>query len=116
MRVAGKDVHFTLDFQQAEVHEADRKDGSREDGWKFRHVRSGHRGRICSACSAFEVYDKFPNILLSTVEYKNTGSERSRHRKKRESEAPLECSTRGREGASMGNVVVSWRQLRLGER
>jgi len=43
-------------------------------GWRFRRGRLGRRGRDLQRVLALEVYDKYPNILLSTVEYKNTGA------------------------------------------
>ena len=53
---------------------SDREDGSRQTGGDSSAAASGHRGRILQRVLALEVYDKFPNILLSTVEYKNTGA------------------------------------------
>ena len=73
VRVAGKDVHFTLDFQQAEVHEAIGKMGvGKRVEIPARPL--GPSGTDLQRVLALEVYDKFPNILLSTVEYKNTGA------------------------------------------
>ncbi len=73
VRVAGKDVHFTLDFQQAQVHEAIGKMGV---GKRVEIPAGllGPSGTNLQRVLALEVYDKFPNILLSTVEYKNTGT------------------------------------------
>jgi alpha-galactosidase len=73
VRVAGKDVHFTLDFQQAQVHEAIGKMGvGKRVEIPARPL--GPSGTDLRRVLALEVYDKFPNILLSTVEYKNTGA------------------------------------------
>src|SRR6267378_4100753 len=73
VRVGGKDVHFTLDFQQAKVQEAIGKMGvGKRVEIPARPL--GHSGTDLQRVLAFEVYDKFPNILLSTVEYKNTGT------------------------------------------
>ena len=73
VRVAGKDVHFTLDFQQAKVHEAIGKMGvGKRVEIPARPL--GPSGTDLQRVLALEVYDKFPNILLSTVEYKNTGA------------------------------------------
>ncbi len=71
-RIAGKDVHFTLDFQQAQVHEALGKMGP---GKRIEIPARplGPSGTDLQRVLALEVYDNFPNILLSTVEYKNTG-------------------------------------------
>ncbi|HKM48534.1 MAG TPA: alpha-galactosidase [Terriglobales bacterium] len=72
VRIAGKDVHFTLDFQQAQVHEAIGKMGvGKRVEIPARPL--GPSGTNLQRVLALEVYDKFPNILLSTVEYKNTG-------------------------------------------
>jgi hypothetical protein len=73
VRVGGKDVHFTLDFQQAQVHEAIGKMGvGKRVEIPARPL--GPAGTDLQRVLALEVYDKFPNILLSTVEYKNTGT------------------------------------------
>jgi alpha-galactosidase len=72
VRVAGKDVHFTLDFQQAAVHEAIGKMGvGKRVEIPARPL--GPSGTELQRVLALEVYDNFPNILLSTVEYKNMG-------------------------------------------
>ena len=70
--VAGKDVHFALDFQQAQVREATGKMGA---GKRVEiPARQLGLGTDLQRVLALEVYDQFPNILLSTVEYKNTGA------------------------------------------
>jgi alpha-galactosidase len=68
-----KDLHFTLDFPQAEVHEAMGKMGA---GKRIEIPARplGPSGADLQRVLALEVYDKFPNILLSTVEYKNAGA------------------------------------------
>ena len=73
VKVAGKDVHFTLDFQQAQVHEAIGKMGA---GKRIEIPARplGPSGMELQRILALEVYDNFPNILLSAVEYKNTGA------------------------------------------
>ncbi len=73
VRVSDKDVRITPNFQQAEVHEATGKMGS------GKRVEIAARTLGLSAPSlqcllALEVYDRFPNILLSTVGCKNTGT------------------------------------------
>jgi alpha-galactosidase len=73
VRAAGKDVHFTLDFQQAEVHEAMGKMGAGKRV-EIPARPLGPSGTNLQRILAIEVYDKFPNILLSAVEYKNTSS------------------------------------------
>jgi len=71
--VAGKDVHFTLDFQQAQVQEAIGKMGvGKRVEIPARPL--GPSGTGLQRVLALEVYDNFPNILLTTVEYKNTGA------------------------------------------
>jgi len=73
VKVAGKDVHFTLDFQQAQIHEAIGKMGA---GKRIEIPARplGPSGMELQRVLALEVYDNFPNILLSAVEYKNTGA------------------------------------------
>ena len=73
VQVGGKDVHFVLDFQQAQVHEAIGKMGVGkriEIPARPLDPSGTHLQRVL----ALEVYDNFPSILLSTVEYKNTGA------------------------------------------
>ena len=73
VRVGDKDVHFALDLDHAQVREAT---GKWESGKRVeipaRPLRS--TGTELQSVLALEVYDNFPNILLSTVEYKNTGA------------------------------------------
>jgi alpha-galactosidase len=68
-----EDVHFTLDFQQAQVHEAIGKMGA---GKRIEIPARplGPSGTELQRVLALEVYDNFPNILLSAVEYKNAGA------------------------------------------
>jgi alpha-galactosidase len=73
VRVGGKDVHFTLDFQKAQVHEAVGKMGAGKRV-EIPARPLGPSGTGLQRVLALEVYDKFPNILLSTVEYKNAGA------------------------------------------
>jgi hypothetical protein len=73
VRVRGKDVHFTLDFQQAQVREAIGKMGAGKRV-EIPARPLGPSGTDLQRVLALEVYDKFPNILLSTVEDKNTGA------------------------------------------
>jgi len=73
LQVAGKDVHFILDFGSARVLEAVGKMGvGKRIEIPARPL--GPSGLAMEPVLAVEVYDKFPNILLSTVEYKNTGA------------------------------------------
>jgi alpha-galactosidase len=68
-----EDLHFTLDFQQAQVHEAIGKMGA---GKRIEIPARplGPSGTELQRVLALEVYDNFPNILLSAVEYKNAGA------------------------------------------
>ena len=72
VRVGGKDLHLKLDFAQAHVQEATGKMGA----GKRVEIPAESLGTSTNlrAVLALEVYDKFPNILLSTVEYKNAGT------------------------------------------
>jgi len=70
---AGKEIHFTLDFEQAQVLEAVGKLGvGKRVEIPARPL--GPSGTNLQRILALEIYDQFPNILLSTVEYKNTGT------------------------------------------
>ena len=71
--VAGKDVHFTLDFQSARVLESVGKMGAGKRV-EIDARPLGPPGTDLQRVLEFEVYDKFPNILLSAVAYKNTGA------------------------------------------
>ena len=71
--VAGKEIHFTLDFQLAKVMEAAGKMGAGKRV-EIPARPLGPSGTNLQRVLAFEIYDQFPNILLSTVEYKNTGT------------------------------------------
>ncbi len=73
VRVGGTDVHFTLDLQQAQVREAIGKMGAGKRV-EIPARPLGPSGMDLQPIVAFEVYDNYPNILLSTVEYKNTGT------------------------------------------
>jgi alpha-galactosidase len=73
VRVAGKDLHFVPDIEHARVLEAIGKMGSGK--------RIEIPGRTLASSEiqiqpvlALEVYDQFPNILLSALEYKNAGT------------------------------------------
>ncbi|MGA9528286.1 MAG: alpha-galactosidase [Terriglobales bacterium] len=70
--VGKEDVHFALDFKQTQVREAIGKMGI----GKRVEIPARALGRLAADMQgvlALEVYDQFPNILLSTVQYKNTG-------------------------------------------
>jgi hypothetical protein len=69
----GKEVHFVLDFDQAKVLESIGKLG------RGKHIeipahRLGPGDAKIQRTLTLEAYDDFPNLLLSTVEYKNTGN------------------------------------------
>ena len=73
VRVGAVDVPFDFDLRDAQVHEATGKMGigKRVEIPGHRRMQSGP-GLGCKL--QLEVYDKFPNILLSSVEYTNTGT------------------------------------------
>jgi alpha-galactosidase len=71
--VGGKEVHFTLDFQQVRVLEAVGKMGAGKRV-EIPARPLGPAGADVQRMLALEVYDAFPNILLSTVDYRNTGT------------------------------------------
>jgi alpha-galactosidase len=69
----GKEIHFTLDFSQARVSEALGKMGLGK-----RVEIPGHTtapsGEPITNTVAFEAYDTFPNLLLTSAAYRNTGN------------------------------------------
>ena len=70
---AGKEIHFTLDFGQTKITESIGKLG------RGKHVEIpaqpiGPSGTSLRRTLHVEVYDDFPNILLSSVAYTNTGN------------------------------------------
>ena len=72
VRVAGQDIRFTLDFASVQVHQAAGKMGpGKRVEISARPSDSSHAS--LQRILALEVYDDFPNILLTTVEYKNAG-------------------------------------------
>ena len=71
--LSGKEIHFTLDFEQAHVLEAVGKMGAGKRV-EIPARPLGPSGTNPQRVLAFEIYDEFPNVLLSTVEYKNTGT------------------------------------------
>ena len=66
----GTDVHFILDFDQASVLESIGKLGRGKRITIPAHLL-GHPASSIQRVLAVEAYDDFPNLLLSTVEYKN---------------------------------------------
>ncbi len=74
VRSGDKDVHFTLDLQQAQVREAIGKLGVGKRVEIPARPLGPSSGMDLQCVLAIEVYDQFPNILLSTVEYKNSGA------------------------------------------
>ena len=73
VRVGGKDVHFALDFPAAQVLEAAGKlgAGKRIEIPALPQEVSGIR---LQRILALELYDKFPSVLLISLEYKNAGA------------------------------------------
>ncbi len=72
VRAGGRDLPFKLDFGQAQVRDATGKMGA---GKRVEiPAQSLETSSSLQAVLALEVYDNFPNILLSTVEYKNAGA------------------------------------------
>ena len=69
----GADVHFILDFDQAKILESIGKLGRGKHVEIPAHVLGNAPGGIQRVLTV-EAYDDFPNLLLSTVDYKNTGA------------------------------------------
>jgi alpha-galactosidase len=73
VRIGGKDVHFALDLDHAQVSEATGKMGAGKRV-EIPERELGSLDTELQSVLAVEVYDNFPNVLLSTVEYKNAGA------------------------------------------
>jgi alpha-galactosidase len=71
--VAGKDVHFVLDFDQAKVQEATGKLGRGKQIEIPAHLLNPV-GPALQRTLTVEAYDDFPNLILSRAAYKNVGS------------------------------------------
>ncbi|HEX4485631.1 MAG TPA: glycoside hydrolase family 36 protein [Terriglobales bacterium] len=69
----GKEIHFTLDFSQARVSEALGKMGLGKRVEIPGHA-TGSTGEPMTNTLAFEAYDTFPNLLLTSAAYRNTGN------------------------------------------
>jgi hypothetical protein len=71
--IGGKEVHFTLDFQQSQVLEAFGKMGAGKQ-LEIPARPLGPSGTDLQRVLVFEAYDRYPNILFASVEYKNVGT------------------------------------------
>lgn len=69
----GKDVHFTLDFSQAKVLESQGKMGRGKRVEVPARPLSPDAGEVQRVLT-LEAYDDMPNVVLSTVDYRNTGN------------------------------------------
>ena len=69
----GADVHFVLDFDQAKTLESIGKLGRGKHIEIPAHLLGNTTAGIQRVLTV-EAYDDFPNLLLSTVEYKNAGN------------------------------------------
>ncbi|GAC1685272.1 MAG: alpha-galactosidase [Terriglobales bacterium] len=69
----GKNIYFTLEFDRAKVTEASGKLG-RGKRLEIPASPLGPSGSGLQRSVQVEVYDDFPNLLLSSVDYKNSGS------------------------------------------
>ncbi len=70
----GKEVQFALDFSQAKVQDSAGKLG-RGKRVEIPATSQGASAGKIQRVLRVEVYDDFPNVLLSSAEYKNGGSE-----------------------------------------
>ncbi|MGC2558994.1 MAG: alpha-galactosidase [Terriglobales bacterium] len=70
---AGKSVHFSLDFAHAKISEASGKLGAGKRV-EIPGEALGHTGEKLQRVLTIEVYDDFPNFLLSSAEYRNAGN------------------------------------------
>ena len=69
----GREIHFVLDFDQAKVLESIGKLGRGKHVEIPSHVL-GQPDKQVQRILTIEAYDDVPNLVLSTVEYKNTGT------------------------------------------
>jgi alpha-galactosidase len=69
----GREIHFVSDFNQTQVVEAIGKLG-RGKRIEIPAHPLGPSGTDLHKTLAIEAYDDFPNLLFTTVEYKNTGA------------------------------------------
>jgi alpha-galactosidase len=69
---SGKQVHFTLDFSQAKVLESQGKMGRGKRVEIPAHPLSGDA--TLQRMLALEAYDDMPGLVLTTLEYRNTGN------------------------------------------
>jgi alpha-galactosidase len=67
----GKAIHFTFDLNHATVNEASGKLGP---GKRVDIPAHGHESPDVQATLHVEVYDDFPNLALTSAEYKNAGT------------------------------------------
>jgi alpha-galactosidase len=70
----GKELHFIADFSQAKVLEAIGKMGRGKRIEIPAHQLAPTAGSNLQRVLTLEAYDDFPNILLTSVSYKNAGS------------------------------------------
>jgi alpha-galactosidase len=70
----GKELHFVVDFDQAKALEAIGKMGRGKRVEIPSHQLGPSAGANLQRILTVEAYDDFPNILLTTVAYKNAGS------------------------------------------
>lgn len=75
LMAGGKPISFVLDFGQTKVDEALGKMG-RGKRIEIPARRLAPSGSDLEATVVVEVYDNFPNIALTTVDYKNTGNQK----------------------------------------
>ena len=69
----GKEIHFVLDFDRAKVLESVGKLGRGQRIEIPAHAVDA-ASHALERTLTVEAYDEFPNLVLSTVEYKNTGA------------------------------------------
>ncbi len=70
---AGKPIHFSLDLTRAKISEASGKMGAGKR-IQIPGEALGPSGARLQRVLTIEVYDDFPNLLLSSAEYRNSGN------------------------------------------
>ncbi|HEX6503594.1 MAG TPA: glycoside hydrolase family 36 protein [Terriglobales bacterium] len=74
LMVDGKEVRFTLDFSNAKVLESQGKMGRGKRVEIPAHLLGPASAATIQRTLAVEVYDDFPDVLLESLEYRNTGN------------------------------------------
>ena len=70
----GKDIHFALDFSQAQSYSMPPGKWESESESRSPGTQPRASGEPLTNTVAFELYDSFPTLLLTSAAYRNTGN------------------------------------------